>query len=48
MRIPFVRGIVSMVLSLVRGTGTLMRSAAVYGEEEEAGRVEKWLAENSG
>lgn len=45
MKIPFVRGIVSMVLSLVRGTGTLMRSAAVYGEEEEAGRVEKWLAE---
>ena len=45
MKIPFVRGIVSMVLSLVRGTRTLMRSAAVYGEEEEAGRLEKWLAE---
>lgn len=44
-KIPFVRGIVNMVASLVRGTKTLMRSAAVYGEEEEAGRVEKWLAE---
>ena len=40
-KIPFVRGIVNMVASLVRGTGTLMRSAAVYGEEEEAGRFEK-------
>ena len=39
-KIPFVRGIVNMVASLVRGTGTLMRSAAVYGEEEEAGRDE--------
>ncbi len=44
-KIPFVRGIVNMVASLVRGTGTLMRSAAVYGEEDEAGRLEKWLAE---
>lgn len=43
--IPFVRGIVNMVASLVRGTSCLMRSAAVYGEEEEAGKVEKWLAE---
>ena len=44
-KIPFVRGIVNMVASLLRGTGTLMRSAAVYGEEDEAGRLEKWLAE---
>ncbi len=45
-KIPFVRGIVNLVLSLVRGTKTLMRSAAVYGEdEEEAGRFQKWLAE---
>lgn len=44
-KIPFVRGIVNMVASLVRGTRTLMRSAAVYGEEEESGRFEKWLAE---
>lgn len=44
-KIPFVRGIVNMVASLVRGTGTLMRSAAVYGEEDETGRLEKWLAE---
>ena len=44
-KIPFMRGIVNMVASLVRGTRTLMRSAAVYGEEEESGRFEKWLAE---
>ena len=44
-KIPFVRGIVNMALSLIRGTRTLMRSAEVYGEDEEAGRLEKWLAE---
>ncbi len=45
-KIPFVRGIVNLVGSLVRGTKTLMRSAAVYGEDdEEAGRLQKWLAE---
>ena len=44
-KIPFVRGVVNMVSSLVRGTSCLMRSAAVYGEEEEAGVIEKWLAE---
>lgn len=45
-KIPFVRGVVNLVLSLVRGTKTLMRSAAVYGEDEgEAGRFQKWLAE---
>ena len=46
LKIPFVRGTVNLVLSLVRGTKTLMRSAAVYGDDdEEAGRVQKWLAE---
>ncbi|MDE7306012.1 MAG: peptide chain release factor N(5)-glutamine methyltransferase [Clostridia bacterium] len=45
-KIPFVRGIINLVVSLVRGTKTLMRSAAVYGEDdEEAGRLQKWLAE---
>lgn len=45
-KIPFVRGTVSLILSLVRGTRTLLRSAAVYGDDgEEAGRVQKWLAE---
>lgn len=46
-KIPFVRGTVNLVASLVRGTKTLMRSAAVYGEteEEEPGRLQKWLAE---
>ncbi len=46
-KIPFVRGTVNLVLSLVRGTKTLMRAAAVYGEdeEEESGKMEKWLAD---
>ncbi len=46
LKIPFVRGTVNLVLSLVRGTKTLMRSAAVAGDdEEEVGRIQKWLAE---
>ncbi len=46
LKIPFVRGTVNLVLSLVRGTKTLMRSAAVCGDDdEEAGRIQKWLAE---
>lgn len=45
-KIPFVRGSVNMFSSLVRGTQTLMRSAQVYGEDdEEPGRIEKWFAE---
>ncbi len=45
-KIPVVRGVVNMVTSMVRGMKTLMRSADVYGEdEEEAGPIEKWLAE---
>lgn len=47
-KIPFVRGIVNLVYSLITGTGTLMRSSKVYAEddeEEEGGKVSKWLAE---
>ena len=45
-RIPFVRGIVNMVASLVRGMKALMRSSEVYAnDDEEPGRVEKWFAE---
>ncbi len=45
-KIPFVRGVVNLVLSLISGTKTLMRSAAVYGEDDEdAGKLQKWLAE---
>lgn len=44
-KIPFVRGVVNMVSSLVRGTKTLMRSAQVAGgDDSEPGRVEKWFA----
>lgn len=46
LKVPFVRGIVSMVSSLVTGTSALMRSAQVYGsDDDEPGRVEKWFAE---
>lgn len=46
-KIPFVRGVVNLFSSLVRGTKTLMRSAAVYGDddEDEPGKVQKWFAE---
>lgn len=45
-KIPFVRGVVNMFSSLIRGTKTLMRSAQVYGaDESEPGRVQRWLAE---
>lgn len=47
-KIPFVRGIVNLVSSLVRGIKTLSRSAAVYGDdedEEEPGKIQKWFVE---
>ncbi len=45
-KIPFVRGVVNMFGSLVRGTKALMRSSEVYGSsDDEPGRVEKWFAE---
>ena len=47
LRLPFIRGVVNLISSLVIGTKTLMRSAEVYaGEEtEEPGKFEKWMAE---
>ena len=45
-KIPFIRGTVNLVLSLVRGMKVLMRSAAVSGDdEEEGGKVSAYLAE---
>ncbi len=45
-KIPFVRGVVNMVSSLIRGTSALSRSAQVYGsDDEEPGRIEKWFTE---
>ena len=48
-KIPFVRGIFNLISSLILGTGTLMRTAAVYGDEDEdeqeEGKFQKWLAE---
>ena len=45
-RIPFVRGVVSFVESLVVGNRVLMRSAEVAeGDPEQPSKAEKWLAE---
>ena len=45
-KIPFVRGVINLVGSLILGTRTLMRPANVYGEdEEEGGKIQKWFAE---
>ncbi len=47
-KIPFVRGVVNLFSSLVRGTKTLMRSAAVYGngeDDEEPGKIENWVTQ---
>ena len=41
-KIPFVRGIVNLISSLVMGSRILMRSAEVYGDEGEPGKFEKW------
>ena len=44
-KIPFVRGVVNLFSSLIRGSRTLMRSADVYGDDdEEAGKVESFVA----
>ncbi len=45
-KLPIIRGMVSFFNSLVTGTKILMRSAEVYGEEEQAepSKFEKWLA----
>ena len=45
LRLPIIRGIVNFINSMVGGSKTLMRSAEVYGEEEEPSKFEKWLAE---
>lgn len=45
-RIPFVRGVVNMVASLIRGMKALMRSSEVYAnDDEDPSRLEKWFAE---
>ena len=45
LRVPVIRGVVNFVNSMIGGSKTLMRSAEVYGEEEEPSKFEKWLAE---
>ena len=45
-RLPFVRGVVNFVESLVIGNRVLMRSAEVAeGDPEQPSKAEKWLAE---
>lgn len=44
-RLPIIRGIVNFFSSLVTGTKILMRSAEVYGgDDDEPSKFEKWLA----
>ncbi len=44
-KLPIVRGVVNFFSSLVMGTKILMRSAEVYGgNDEEPSKFEKWLA----
>ncbi|MBR2024044.1 MAG: peptide chain release factor N(5)-glutamine methyltransferase [Clostridia bacterium] len=45
LKIPFVRGVVNFVRSLVEGNRILMRSADVAVEEETPTKAEKWLRE---
>ncbi len=48
-RIPFVRGIVGFVDSMILSFSTLSRSAEMLGlEEEEESKFEKWLAKTFG
>ncbi len=45
-RLPFIRGVVNFVASLVDGNRVLMRSADVaYPEDEQPTKAEKWLEE---
>lgn len=46
-KIPVIRGVVNFISSMVTGVKILMRSAEVYGEEEqsEPSKFEKWLAD---
>ena len=45
LKIPFVRGVVNFVRSLIDGNRILMRSADVAAEEETPTKAEKWLRE---
>ena len=45
-RLPFIRGVVNFITSLVDGNRVLMRSADVaYPEDEQPSKAEKWLQE---
>ncbi len=45
-KVPFIRGVVNFIVSLVDGNRVLMRSADVaFPEEEQPSKAEKWLQE---
>lgn len=46
--LPIVRGVVSFLESLVLGAQMLTSSAAYFEDEEEPGKLEKWLTEKFG
>lgn len=46
LRLPFVRGVVAFLMSMITGTKILMRSAEVWGGDlGEPSKLEKWLSE---
>ncbi|MBP3422344.1 MAG: peptide chain release factor N(5)-glutamine methyltransferase [Clostridia bacterium] len=46
-KIPFVRGVINFISSLIDGNRVLLRSADVaFPEEEQPSKAEKWLQEN--
>ena len=46
--LPFIRGAVNFVESMILSMKTLNQSAEIFGEEEEEGRVEKWMKKHLG
>ena len=46
--LPFIRGAVNFVESMLLSMKTLNQSAEIFGEEEEEGRVEKWMKKHLG
>ncbi len=44
-RIPFLRGVLNLVTQLYEGTGILLKSAEVYGEELEMSKFEKAMSD---
>ncbi len=46
--LPFIRGIVNFIESMVLSMKTLNQSAEIFGGEEEEGKTEKWMKKHLG